>query len=145
MITKSRFVSLWIAALALLAQTARAINVTMAHVTLAQIPDPRFNETSLMWGGNTSFNGVPNVGMIIYNSIMVYIDLTGPTGWVLIFAVPFVMAALAGADMIYISIPGIILSLYVFLKLPSEYILFAVAAMVISIAGIVWSLYKRNY
>jgi hypothetical protein len=113
--------------------------------TIANITNPRLDIVNSLWGGYTNVTSSPNWGMLIYNSIMVYQDAMGQIVWVIIFAIPFIMMWIAQSDMTMAALVGMLFSLYVFAKLPEQYIVFAVGAFCISIAALIWALYKRLY
>jgi hypothetical protein len=116
-----------------------------ATVTLANISEPRLVIVNNLWGGFTNTTSSPNWGLLIYNGIMVYQDSLGQIVWVIIFAIPFIMMFIAQADMTMAAIVGMIFSLYIFAKLPAPYITFVVGCFCVSIAALLWSLYKRAY
>lgn len=113
--------------------------------TIANISNPRLPIVENLWGGYNNVTTSPNWGMLVYNSILVYQDAIGQIVWVIFFAIPFIMMWIVQADMTMAAIVGMMFSLYVFAKMPSEYVIFAVGAMCISIAALLWSLYKRAF
>jgi hypothetical protein len=113
--------------------------------TIANISNPRLPVVEGLWGGYTNTTASPNWGLLIYNSILVYQDAIGQIVWVIFFAIPFIMMWIAGADMTMAAIVGMLFSLYVFAKMPEQYIIFAIGAMCVCIAALLWSLYKRAY
>ena len=98
-----------------------------------------------LWGGYNTTTESPNWGMLIYNAGMVYQDAIGQIAWVVLFSLPFLMMWIVQADMTLPSLVGMLFSLYVFLKLPAQYIMLSVGMFAISIAALVWSLYRRAY
>lgn len=121
-------------------------NRTWATTTITPIPTLRWQNISNTWGGNdTSNTAGPNFGMLIYNSIMVYADAMGQIVFVIFFAIPFLMMWIVQADMTMPAVVGMFFSLYVFTKLPEQYILFGVGCFAISVVALLWSLYKRGY
>ena len=111
--------------------------------TITQVPNPRLPTVNALWGGFNTTTESPNFGLLIYNSILPYSDSMGQIAWVILFAIPFVMMWIAGADMTLAAIVGMLFSLYIFLKLPQQYIVFAVGALAICISALIFSLYKR--
>jgi hypothetical protein len=116
-----------------------------ATTTIANISNPRLVIVNNLWGGYTNVTDSPNFGLLIWNSIMVYQDAIGQIIWVILFAIPFVMMWITQSDMTLAAIVGMLFSLYVFIKMPEQYIIFAVGAFCICIAALLWSLYKRLY
>ena len=113
--------------------------------TLVNISNPRLVIVNSLWGGYTNTTDAPNWGLLVWNSIAVYSDSMGQIVWVILFAIPFIMMWIVQSDMTLPAIVGMLFSLYVFAKLPSQYIVFAVGAFCICIAALLWSLYKRAY
>ena len=113
--------------------------------TIAQIPNPRLTIVNNLWGGYTNTTDAPNWGLLVWNSLAVYQDAIGQIAWVILFAIPFIMMWIVQSDMTLAAIVGMLFSLYVFAKLPSQYIVFAVGAFCICLAALLWSLYKRAY
>ena len=113
--------------------------------TITQVPNPRLPIINNLWGGYNTTVDAPNFGMLIWNSLMVYQDSIGQVAWVIMFSLPFLMMWIVQSDMTLAAIVGMLFSLYVFLKLPQEYIVFSVGAFCICIAALLWSLYKRAY
>lgn len=113
--------------------------------TIATISDPYLDTFNAQWGGNSSsFYGVPNVGLMLQTAWSVYTDKLGIIAWVILFAIPFIMIWIAG-DSVLMMIVAIILSGYIFVKIPTEYQVAAFAGIVIIAASLAWSLYKRNF
>lgn len=120
-------------------------NRTWASATITTIPTYRLQNITNTWGGNNTTEAGPNFGMLIYNSVAVYSDSLGQIVFVIFFAIPFLMMWIVQADMTMPAIIGMFFSLYVFVKLPEQYILFGVGCFVICIAALIWSLYRRAY
>lgn len=116
-----------------------------ATETIATIPTPRLANITALIGGNTSKVDGPNFGMLILNSVSLYSDSMGMIVYVIFFAIPFLMMWIVQSDMTMPAIVGMMFSLYVFAKMPEQYILFSVGCFVICIAALLWSLYKRAY
>jgi hypothetical protein len=114
-------------------------------ITIAQIPNPRLTIVNSLWGGYTNTTDAPNWGLLAWNSLAVYQDAIGQIAWVILFAIPFIMMWIVQSDMTLAAIVGMLFSLYVFAKLPSQYVVFAVGAFCICLAALLWSLYKRAY
>lgn len=113
--------------------------------TIAALPTGRLSNITDLWGGYNTTTVGPDFGMLIWSSVMTYQDAIGQIAWVIIFAIPFVMMWINQMDMTMPAIIGMLFSLYVFTKLPSQYIVFGVGAFVICIAALLWSLYKRAF
>jgi hypothetical protein len=120
-------------------------NRTWASVPITTIPIPRWDNISDTWGGSNVTDAGPNFGILLQQSVFVYSDAMGQIVFVIFFAIPFLMMWIVQADMTMPAIVGMFFSLYVFAKLPSQYILFGVGCFVICIAALLWSLYKRTY
>ena len=113
--------------------------------TIAALPTNRVANITDLWGGYNVTTRGPDFGLLLLSSLMTYQDAIGQIAWVIMFAIPFVMMWIVQADMAMPAIIGIIFSAYVFMKLPEQYIIFAVGAIIISITALIWSLYKRAY
>lgn len=127
---------------------ALAINLTprpWATGTITPIPTFRLMNITNTFGGNQTTVEGPNFGMLIWNSVSVYSDSVGMIAYVIFFAIPFIMMWIVQSDMTLPAIIGMMFSLYVFARLPEQYILFAVGCFVICVAALLWSLYKRSY
>jgi hypothetical protein len=123
-----------------------SIILPTSTVTISPIPTNRLN-SFLQTLGNASSTPVvdPNFGMMLFNLASVYVDSLGQIAWVIMFAIPFIMMFIAGSDMRLPSIVGIMASLYVFLHLPQQYIVFGVACFMICLSALLYSLYRRAY
>ena len=140
----------FVAAVAMLSQIAYVMAGTLPFrpnttTTLTPVPTSRLQIITDLWGGYNTTTESPNWGMLIYNAGMVYQDAIGQIAWVILFALPFLMMWIVQADMTLPSLVGMLFSLYVFLKLPTQYIMLSVGMFAISIAALIWSLYRRAY
>lgn len=141
---------IWISIIGLVALVSPALagNLTIrpwATGTITPIPTYRLANITELIGGNTSKVDGPNFGLLIMNSVAMYSDYVGMIVYVIFFAMPFIMMWIVQADMTMPAIIGMLFSLYVFARLPEQYILFAVGCFIICVAALVWSLYKRSY
>lgn len=118
---------------------------TVATGTITTIPTYRWQNISNTFGGSNVTNEGPNFGMLLYNSVMTYSDAMGQIVYVIFFAIPFLMMWIVHSDMTMPAIIGMFFSLYVFVKLPEQYIIFGVGCFVIATAALLWSLYRRAY
>ena len=116
-----------------------------ATATITTIATPRLQNITNYIGGNQSTTVGPNFGAIIFNAVASYSDSMGMIVYVIFFALPFLMMWIVQADMAMPAIVGMFFSLYVFAKMPEQYILFAVGCFVICGAALSWSLYRRAY
>jgi hypothetical protein len=115
--------------------------------TIPTIAVPRYtnitNELGLMQ--NTTFNGTsPNWSAAIKQVVLGYSDVVGPIALVLIFLLPFSMAFIANRSMKGVAILGILVSTFVFIYLPSNFVAAATICIGISAAGLVYSLFKQG-
>ena len=132
----------------LLIGSALAANLTprpWATGDITAIPTLRLMNITNSFGGNTTTTLGPNFGTMIFNSVAFYSDWMGMVVYVIFFAIPFLMMWIVQSDMTMPAIIGMMFSLYVFAKLPEQYILFAVGCFVICIAALLWSLYRRSF
>ena len=132
----------------LLSASVQARNLTprnWATGTITPIGTQRLQNITNFIGGNQTTDTAPNFGMIIYNAVAGYADSMGLIAYVILFAVPFIMMVIVGADMTLPAIVGMVFSIYVFARLPAQYIMIAVGFFVISVASLLWSLYRRAY
>jgi len=113
--------------------------------TITTIPTYRWQNITNTFGGNNVTNDGPNFGMLLYNSVMTYSDAMGQIVYVIFFAIPFLMMWIVQSDMTMPAIIGMFFSLYVFVRLPEQYIIFGVGCFVIATTALVWSLYRRAY
>ena len=120
-------------------------NRTWASATITTIPTYRLQNITDTWGGNTTREAGPNFGMLIFNAVSVYPDAMGQIAYVVLFAIPFLMMWIVQADMTMPAIIGMFFSLYIFVKIPEQYILFVVGSFIICFAALLWSLYRRAY
>jgi hypothetical protein len=111
--------------------------------TITQVPNPQLPVIDSLWGGWNTTESIPNFGMLIYQGISVYPNAVGQIALVILFAIPFVMMWIAGMDITLPAIMGLMFSLYIALKVPEQYMFFAWGAIVISLAALAFSLYKR--
>ena len=116
-----------------------------ASDTIAPIDTLRLTNITAEFGGNSSTTAGPNFGMMIFNSVALYSNYMGVSAYVVLFAIPFLMMWIVQADMTMAAFIGMLFSLYVFTRLPEQYILFSVGCFVISITALIWSLYRRGY
>jgi hypothetical protein len=120
-------------------------NRTWAVATITTIPTLRWSNISNTWGGSNVTDNGPNFGLLIQQSIFTYSDAMGQIVFVIFFAIPFIMMWIVQADMVMPAIIGMFFSLYIFAKLPEQYILFSGGCFVICVASLIWSLYRRGY
>ena len=73
----------------------------------------------------------------------VYTDYLGPIALLLVFLIPFLMMWLAHGNMKLLSILGVIVCGFVFIYLPANYQAAATICIVVSLATLVWSLFKQ--
>jgi asparagine N-glycosylation enzyme membrane subunit Stt3 len=93
---------------------------------------------------NTTYNGTsPNWSAAIKQVVLGYSDAVGPVALVLIFLLPFSMAFIANRNMKGVAILGILISTFVFIYLPSNFVAAAVICIGISAAALIWSLFKQ--
>lgn len=126
--------------------TASALTNTsrpIAYQTFATYNMTRYEAFIGTFGGNTTTEQPVNFGMMIYNLIGVYPDAIGQIAYVIIFAIPFVMMYIVQADLTLPALIGIAWSMYVFLKVPEQYMVFGIGCFAISTSALLWSLYKR--
>ena len=116
-----------------------------ASDTIAPIDTLRLTNITSQFGGNSSTVAGPNFGMMIFNAVSLYSDYMGVSAYVVLFALPFLMMWIVQADMTMAALIGMLFSLYVFTRLPDQYILFSVGCFVISITALTWSLYRRGF
>jgi PKD repeat protein len=116
----------------------------MAVTTMATIPAQRLdNITEALFGGWNETNQSPDWEPIIINSVSVYTDFLGPTAFLLIFLIPFMMMWLAHGNMKLLSILGIIVGLFVFAYLPANFVAAAIICIVVAGATLIWSIFKQ--
>lgn len=120
-------------------------NRTWATAPITTLPTLRWQNISNTWGGNNTTDAGPNFGMLLYNSALTYSDYVGQIVFVIFFAIPFLMMWIVQSDMTLPAIVGMLFSLYIFTKLPEQYILFSVGCFGIAVAALLYSLYKRSY
>ena len=113
--------------------------------TITTIPTQRLMNITAQFGGNASTTVGPNFGMLIWNAVAVYSDSMGMVAFVVMFAIPFLMMWIVQSDMTMPALLGMFFSLYLFARLPEQYIMFSVGCFVICITALLWSLYKRGY
>jgi hypothetical protein len=111
--------------------------------TITPIPTLRLNNITEQFGGSNVTNAGPNFGGLIFSAISTYSDAIGQVAFVILFAIPFIMMWIVNADMTLPAIVGIVFSAYVFVRIPSQYIFFAVGAFAISVVALLWSLYRK--
>ena len=116
-----------------------------ASATITPISTMRLKNITDQFGGSNVTNAGPNFGMLIFSAISVYSDAIGQVAFVIIFAIPFVMMWIVQSDMTMPAIIGMLFSLYVFMRLPAQYVIFATGCFVICIAALLFSLYKKAY
>lgn len=129
------------------------VNVTPAfqrQIAATTIQTPVDNTSAYLEaiGGNSSY--VPGrLGfdpfMLLSAVIATVIAAVGEVGLVAIFALPFFMMAIVHRGRMTVpAVVGIILGLYIIVRIPGQYQLFAVSAIGISIAAIIYSLLKER-
>jgi hypothetical protein len=126
-----------------LAATHR-INTTSVDA-ISNITDIRFSNVTNSWGGSgNNTTAPPNWGQLIYQDISVFPDYLGPElGWVLLFSIPFIMMWISHADMTVPGFLGILLGLFVFGYIGSQYTFVAIGFMAIGITAMVWSISQK--
>jgi hypothetical protein len=117
----------------------------IATGTITTIPTYRWENITGTFGGSEATNEGPNFGMLLYNAVMTYSDSMGQIVYVIFFAIPFLMMWIVQSDMTMPAIIGMFFSLYVFIRLPEQYVVFGVGCFVIATAALTWSLYRRAY
>ena len=113
--------------------------------TIAPMNTTRLNNILNTMGNQNSTTTGPDFGIMIWNGMMVYQDAIGQIVWVIFFSIPFIMMWIVNADTTLPGIVGIMFSLYIFLKLPSQYMLFGIGAIIISIVAVIYGLYHRTW
>jgi hypothetical protein len=117
----------------------------VATGTITTIPTYRWQNISNTFGGSNVTNAGPNLGMLLYNTVLTYSDAMGQIVYVIFFSIPFLMMWIVQSDMTMPAIIGMFFSLYVFVRLPEQYIVFGVGCFVVATAALAWSLYRRAY
>mgnify|MGYP003613847305 CR=1 FL=1 len=116
----------------------------MATETLATIALPRWsNVTDGLIGGYNESVQTPDWAPSILGILSVYVDFLGPLALVLMFSIPFFMMWLSHGNMKLIGFLGLMVGGFVFVYLPSNYMLAALIFIVISAAGLLWGLFKQ--
>ena len=115
----------------------------MANTTISTLATPHFaNVSKYFINGTNETSGPPDYGMWFTNAIQIYPDLVGPIAYLLIFLIPYAMLWISNGDLRLITVLGLITGLYVFLFIGGTWAAFAVLAMLISVIGTAWRLYR---
>lgn len=116
----------------------------MAAVPIPTIPESRFgNVTSMFFNGTNQTSQPPNWTPGITQLISIYPDFMGPIAFLLIFLIPFGMIWMAHGNMKMLGILGMLVGVFVFAYLPSNFVAAAVICIVVSLAGTIWGLLKQ--
>lgn len=116
-----------------------------ASVTIAKIPVDRIHNVTAQFGGYNNTTALPNMGQIVQNSVGVYPDSIGVAAYVILFSIPIIMAWFVSGDIAVTAILGIFIFSYAFLYIPSAYQVVCIGGIAVSIAALIYSLYKRSY
>jgi len=73
-----------------------------------------------------------------------YTSILGPLAYTLIFSIPFLMMWITQRDMTLPGLVGVLLGLFIIVRLPAEFHLVAVTFIAISIVAVVYSLVKER-
>jgi len=92
----------------------------------------------------TSGEGMMNWTALVSASYSPYYAVFGNLAAVLIFAIPFLMAWIRQRDMTVPGILGIILGLFIILRLPAEFHQIAATFITFSVVAVVFTLFKER-
>lgn len=99
-------------------------------------------------GAASGFNTTSGEGMnwtaLVSASYSPYYAVFGNLAAVLIFAIPFLMAWIRQRDMTVPGILGIILGLFIILRLPAEFHQIAATFITFSVVAVVFTLFKER-
>ncbi len=109
--------------------------------TITPIPNVPINELVNSSGMNGT---IPNIGAIIHTSMWAYSPI-GAIAYIIICSMPFVALWIAGADIVIVAFIGLPFIALTFLLIPQYATWIATAAIVLSIAIAVYTLYRRGY
>ena len=119
------------------------INTTF---TITTIPtNVRYsNITAAAHLGNTTYtNATPEFYTMITQTFYVFFDaIGGPVALTIIFSLPFVMSFIGGKSLRITAILGLIVSPFMLIFLPANYAAAAGLCIIISGAGLIWSVIK---
>jgi hypothetical protein len=113
------------------------------HV-IQNISTVRFENFTDQWGGyaNDTINA-PNWGAIVWSTVSVYPDFMGQLAWLVLFMIPFMMMWVAFSDVVPVAIVGIFFGLYVFAYIGTQYQMFAVIMIALSVCAVIWGLWQK--
>jgi hypothetical protein len=116
----------------------------MAIAAIPTIPNSRFgNVTTMFFNGSNPSSSPPNWTPGITNLISIYPDFLGPIAYLLIFLIPFGMIWMAHGNMKLLGVLGFIVGIFVLKFLPANFAAAALICMVVSVAGVIWGLFKQ--
>jgi hypothetical protein len=112
---------------------------------IQNITPTRWQNIINSWGGYGNQTTIPpDMGTLILNLAMQYPDIVGPTAYVVIFAMPFIMMWITHADVVPTAIVGIFFGLYVSFYIGDNFYAVGLLFIAIALTTIVWSLWQRR-